>query len=107
VEFVDDIQSKVLLFLGLAALVFTGYAAADALQRPTHVFPAVERQTKVFWGGILAVAFLVAIVSLFSPLGFLNVIGVIAAGVYLADVRPKIRQISGGGRGSSGPYGGY
>jgi len=57
---------------------------------------------------ILIAAFLISIVYSGSPgtLGILNVIGVVAAGVYLAEVRPKLRQIDGGGR-SSGPYGPY
>jgi hypothetical protein len=35
----------------------------------------------------------------------LPVIGFIAAAVYLADVRPAVRQYGGGGSSSSGPYG--
>lgn len=106
VDLVGVVQSKVLLLLGLASLGLTGFAVFDALRRPTNLFPAVERQTKVFWVAILGVAFLVSFLSLSNALFFLNVIGVIAAGVYLADVRPKIKQIS-GGHGSGGPYGGY
>ena len=50
----------------------------------------------------------IAIVSLAYPIGFINLIGVVAAGVYLGDVRAKLKAIGGGGRGSqSGPYGPY
>lgn len=106
---VDDIQSFVLLILGIGSLLLTGFAATDALRHRADLFPAVGRLSKAAWLGILGVAFLVSIVSLFNALFFLNVIGVVAAGIYLADIRPKIKQISGGGRGSgsSGPYGSY
>jgi hypothetical protein len=108
VGFVADVQGFVLLILGIAAMLFTGFAAIDALRRKAQLFPHVGRLTKPAWLGILCAAFLISIVYFGSPgtLGILNVIGVVAAGVYLADVRPKLRQIDGGGR-SSGPYGPY
>ena len=43
-----------------------------------------------------------------GTLGILNVVGVIAAGVYLADLKPKLKSIGGGGSGTQyGPYGPY
>lgn len=106
VNLVASVQGVVLLILGVGSIVLTAFAAIDAVRQQTSLFPAVGRQTKVFWVAILAVAFLVSIVSLGNALSLFNVIGVIAAAIYLADVRPKIKQIS-GGSGSSGPYGGY
>jgi len=58
---------------------------------------------------ILALAVVFGVLSLpvgpfsLGPLNFLNLAAVVAAGVYLADVRPALRRIAGGG--SSGPYG--
>jgi Protein of unknown function (DUF2516) len=103
---VGSVQGAVLLVLGIGSLILTGFAAIDALRRRSALFPHVGRLTKPVWLGILGAAFLVAVVSLYNALFFLNVVGVIAAGIYLAEVRPKLRQIDGGGR-SSGPYGGY
>jgi hypothetical protein len=107
-DILGPVQSFVLLILGIGSLVLTGFAVFDALRRKSALFPHVGRLTKPVWMGILVAAFLISIVSLgyTSTLGFLNVIGVIAAGVYLAEIRPKLRQIDGGGR-SSGPYGSY
>lgn len=106
-DILGPVQGFVLLVLGLGSLVLTGFAAFDALRRRGSLFPHVGRLSKPVWLGILGAAFLISIVSFgSSTLGFLNVIGVIAAGVYLADVRPKLRQIE-GGRGSAGPYGPY
>jgi hypothetical protein len=105
---VHSVQEFVLLILGVGALLLTGFAAFDVVRRKAPLFPHVGRLTKPVWMGILIAAFLISIVYFGSPgtLGILNVIGVVAAGVYLAEVRPKLRQIDGGGR-SSGPYGPY
>lgn len=109
-DLVGRVQFFVLLLLGIGALLLTGFAAVDALRHKGSLFPHVGRLTKPAWLGILGAAFLISVVSLprgyASTLGFLNVIGVVAAGVYLAEVRPKLRQIGGGG-GRSGPYGPY
>lgn len=104
-DILGPVQSAVLLILGVGALCLTAFAAVDAMRFRSQLYPAIGRQTKVFWVAILVVAFMVAIVSFGYALGFLNVLGVIAAGVYLADVRPKLQAVS-GGRGSSG-YGPY
>jgi len=105
-DFLGPVQSFVLLVLGIGALLLTGFAAFDVLRRKSALFPHVGRLTKPAWLGILAVAFLISIVSLGSPaaLGILNVIGVVAAGVYLAEIRPKLRQIDGGGSAGYGRY---
>ena len=109
-NFVSSVQSVVYLILGIGATLLTGFAALDVLRRRADLFPAVgSRLSKGAWVGITVAAFLISIVSFAGPgtLGLLNVIGVIGAGIYLADLRPKLQQISGGGRssGSSGPYG--
>lgn len=98
-DFLGPVQAFVLLVLGIGSLLLTGFAAFDVVRRKSALFPHVGRLTKPVWLGILAVAFLISIVSLGSPaaLGILNVIGVVAAGVYLAEIRPKLRQIDGGG----------
>jgi len=106
VDLLGPVQSFVLLVLGIGSLLLTGFAVFDALRRRGSLFPHVGRLTKPVWLGILGAAFLISIVSFgyTSTLGFLNVIGVIAAGVYLAEIRPKLREIGGS---SAGPYGPY
>ena len=106
---IANVQNLVYLLLGLASLGLTGFALVDVLRRKGTLFPQVGRLSKGAWLGILGFAFGIAIVSLATPatVGIFNLIGVVAAGVYLADVRPKLNSI-GGGRGSqSGPYGPY
>ena len=106
-DILGPVQGAVLLILGIGALGLTGFAAFDATRFRKDLYPAIGRQTKMFWVAILTVAFLVAIVYFRYALGFLNVIGVVAAGIYLADVRPKLQQVSGGRGSGSGPYGPY
>ena len=108
-DLVGNLQNGVLLLLGIGSLLLTGFAFFDVLRRKASLFPHVGRLTKPVWLGILGAAFLISIVSFgySSTLGFLNVIGVIAAGVYLADLRPKLKEISGGGGSQQGPYGGW
>jgi hypothetical protein len=60
------------------------FALVDAASRPEIAFLSVDKQTKKFWLILLALA----LVSSF--LGFLSVIGLVAALVYLLDVRPAI-----------------
>ena len=104
---VGSVQGFVLLLLGIGSLILTGFAFFDVLRRKASLFPHVGKLTKPVWLAILGVAFLVAIVSLNYPIGLLNVVGVVAAGVYLADLRPKLKQVGGGGGSNYGPYGPY
>lgn len=96
--------------LSLALILFSGFALVDAAIRREDAYRAASKQTKPFWLIILAIAFVVN--WLFSILSFLPVIGLVATIVYMVDVRPAVRQISGGGRksggsSSDGPYGPY
>ncbi|MCX4666118.1 DUF2516 family protein [Streptomyces sp. NBC_01381] len=97
--------------LSLALIVFCGFALLDAAIRREDAYRAADKKTKPFWLIILGIAFVVSL--LFPILSFLPIIGLIATIVYMVDVRPAIKQITGGGgggrRGSSsdGPYGPY
>ncbi len=103
---ITGVQTSVLYVLAAVSLGLTGFAAVNSLFHSPSQYQAVGRQTKPFWAGILGIAFLLSIVSIAQPLSLFNLIAVIAAGVYLADQRPKLLQVR-GGRGSSGPYGPY
>lgn len=78
------------LFFGLLAVKI--FALADAVYRKDALFVAADKQNKAFWLVLLAV-FLVLQVLLWSPLQPLNLIGTVAAFVYLADVRPTLRAM--------------
>jgi hypothetical protein len=97
--------------LSLALIVFSGFALIDAAVRREDAYRAADKKTKPFWLIILGLAFIVNLI--FNILSFLPIIGLIATIVYMVDVRPALRQITGKGgggrRGSSsdGPYGPY
>jgi hypothetical protein len=89
-----------LFLINLVATVVVIVALIDTLIRRDAAFVAAGKQTKIFWVLVLVLGL------------FITLVGVIAAIVYLIDVRPAVRAAGGGGgagRGSSsdGPYGPY
>lgn len=99
VPILDSAQSFVLLVLNVGALALAVYALVDALRRPAPAFEQAGKRTKTFWSVLLGVATALAFVSVGGDIGLLVIVSVVAAGVYLADVRPAVRSY-GGGRGS-------
>jgi hypothetical protein len=94
--------------LSIAALCVEVWAFVDAIRRPAPAFVAAGKQTKPIWLVILGVAAVIGLWS--STLGGPNLVSLfpivafVAAAIYLADVRPKVREFKGGSS-SSGPYG--
>ena len=95
------LQDLVVLALALAAFVLQLFALFDALRQRRDAFPAAGKQTKRLWVILLVIAAAVGFASLLGgplgPLNLLNIVAVVIAGVYLADVRPAVR----GGTGQS------
>ena len=83
--------------LSLGALALAAWALLDALVRPAAGYVAAGKLTKPGWGAILALSVLVLL--LMGPMSFLGLPAVIAAIVYLVDVRPAVRGLSRGGSG--------
>jgi hypothetical protein len=99
-------QGWVTLLLTLAALALEVFAFIDALRHRPDAYVAAGKRTKQFWMIVTGIAMLIGFISFGGGIGFLTIIGVVAAAIYLADVRPALQQVSGRGRGSSqGPYG--
>jgi hypothetical protein len=93
--------------LAVVAFVVEAWAFVDALRRPASAYLAAGKLNKRLWLIILGVALvfgLAGAVAVVTLLQMLPIIAFIAAAVYLADVRPAVRQYGGGGS-SSGPYG--
>jgi hypothetical protein len=82
------------MFWGLVALRI--WAFADCLIRKVAAFPAADKLTKPAWLAILLLAGLFGTWLSPSPIGPVSLISAIVAAVYLADVRPAVREISGG-----------
>ena len=77
----------------LGQFVVKLWAMIDAARRREDAYPAVDRLTKGVWLVILGVTLLTGF--FFGPLNFFSVIGDVAAGVYLVDVRPRLKAITG------------
>ena len=70
--------------IGAVTVIVKAAALIDCLRRPPAAFVAMEKQTKQFWVIVLVAGLLV------TPFLFLSIIGLVAAIVYLVDVRPAI-----------------
>ena len=75
----------IFLVISLVTLVIKVWALIDAAIRPSRAFVSEGKQTKGLWVAILVVAVLATYV------GFLSIIGLIAALIYLLDVRPAVK----------------
>ncbi|MEU0566420.1 DUF2516 family protein [Nonomuraea sp. NPDC005983] len=111
-----------LLFLLLAAGIFgmSVYALVHALRVPQTAFVAAGKLQKNLWLIILVLATLFSAAGAWSyfnyfmlvggatfigiGLGFFSIIAVIAAAVYIVDVKPAVKGMGGRG-GNNGPYG--
>jgi Protein of unknown function (DUF2516) len=90
----------------LAAFVVETWAFVDALIRPGQAFRAAGKQTKPLWLIILGVAFIIGIAGAIGELALISIFPIaafVAAAIYLADVRPKVKSMKPGQR--TGPYG--
>ncbi|MFJ8585641.1 DUF2516 family protein [Streptomyces sp. NPDC093595] len=99
--------SSLMSLLYLAMLAIAVVAFVIAMTAREDAYRAADKQTKTFWLIILGVTIAV---NLLVPMLFLQLAGLVASIVFMVDVRPALRQVSGGRRGGSssdGPYGPY
>lgn len=99
------------LAVNTALLVLGVIAFVDALRFPPAAYPAADRATKRLWlvftglGLAAQIFFPVLGVGLLGLLGvptnptlaIVGMAGVVAAIVYLVDVRPRLKQVTGRG----------
>lgn len=90
----DAVQNLVVLAIWVLFLVVKGYAFVDCIRRPTAAFPAVGRQSKVLWMILTGAALLTGLLPGMT-LNIIGIAGIVASLIYLFDVRPKIREITG------------
>jgi uncharacterized protein DUF2516 len=110
---INVVESTVYYILGLVALVLEVWAFFDCVRHKANAFEAVGKRTKAFWlaltGGGVAVGALSVLAGggggLIGPLGLFGLAAVVAASVYLADVRPAVKDAGRGGSRNMGPYG--
>ena len=88
------VEGFVMLTATVALFAFKAWAFLDALSHRAEEFVAADKMTKPAWTIILGV--FLAVHMLFwggGPLGLLNIIGTVAAIVYIVDVRPALRAL--------------
>lgn len=99
-----QVQGLLALVLGLGALAMQLFALVDAVRQRPDAYVAAGKRSKNFWLILTGVAAAIGVIFVANPLNLFSLLAVVAAGVYLADVRPALRAVSGGGS-HSGPYG--
>lgn len=80
--------------LRLALFLVALFAFVDSLIRPPTAYVAAGKLTKPAWAAITGVAALA--LFLFGVQSFWSIPAIVAALVYLVDVRPAVRGMSGG-----------
>jgi hypothetical protein len=91
----------------VAAFVVEAWAFVDAIRRPAPAFVAAGKQTKPLWMIILGVAVVIGIGGAIGSLAIFSILPIVAfvaAAIYLADVRPKVKDFKSGSA-HQGPYG--
>src|SRR5437660_5540920 len=100
---------SIFVLLRLVALALKVFALIDVAIRRETLFPAAGKLQKPFWLIILGIAVAWNMLADLSIMDIINICGLVAAIVYIVDVRPAVRSL-GRGRGQGdgrhmGPYG--
>lgn len=103
---IGNLQFYLFLLLALAAFLVEVWALVHALRQPAQAFTYAGKRTKNFWLLVLAVNVALGFIALppFGPLsgGFLSIILIVPAAIYLTDVRPAVSGYGRGRRGGGG-----
>lgn len=71
-------------------------AMIDLPKRPAEAFPFLNRLTKQAWYAIIIASLVTH--YLFGAWGLTGIIGLIACGIYLADIKPSIAEMQSNSR---------
>lgn len=100
--------SGMMWLISIGLLCLAVFALVDAAIRRGDAYPAADKKTKGLWLALLGGTVVVNVLGIV----FLQIAGLIATIVYIVDVRPALKQITGGpsgprrgGSSSDGPYG--
>lgn len=85
----------ILIIVGWPASLVGIYAFVHALLQRADAFPAADKLTKVAWLGITGGATLVLVIFP-TPDTLLWIVGLVAALVYIVDVKPKVTEVQKG-----------
>jgi hypothetical protein len=88
-----DVPSLIMMTLSLVMFVAQAFAFVDAATHRPDAYAAADKLTKNAWLIILGLG-VGAHLLFWSPLSLFNLAGIIAAIVYLVDVRPALRSLT-------------
>ncbi|WP_413451993.1 DUF2516 family protein [Georgenia phoenicis] len=106
--FIGALQIYIFLALALAAFGVEVWALVHCLRQPAQAFSYAGKRTKNFWLILLVVNVALGFVAIPPPIGigllsgFLSIILVIPAAIYLTDVKPAVSGYGRGRRGGGG-----
>ena len=81
-----EIQDGLMMIISIALFATKGFALVDCVARPSAKFTYIETLPKQTWLIILVLTVLAHLLW-WNPLDLLNLVGTVAALVYLAQVR--------------------
>jgi hypothetical protein len=83
----------IMVIVSLAMFVAQAFAFVDAVTHKPDVYVAADKLTKSAWLIILGLG-VAAHMLFWDPLSLFNLVGIIAALVYIVDVRPALRTVT-------------
>ena len=95
---INSIQNWMLTILWIGMLALQVWALADCISRKTAAFSAANKLTKPTWLLLVTISLIITIVVPGPVTNLLAWIALIVSSVYLADVRPAVKEISGPSR---------
>lgn len=83
-----------MLIVQVGCLALQAWALVDCITRGTRTFVSAQKLTKPAWLAITAIAGVLTFY--FGVISILGIAGLVGSIVYLVDVRPAVREVSGG-----------
>ncbi len=88
-------QGTTWLVVLVVLLAVKGFAFVNALTYSVQAYDAAGKLTKQAWCAITGLGFAAQLILISSsPLGIIHLVFTIAALVYIADVRPALREVT-------------
>jgi hypothetical protein len=100
IDIITPVQSVINLVIWVACMGTTLYALVHSIAQRADAFTAAGKLSKPAWMAINAGALLLAVVSWGDVRTIFLIVAITAALVYIVDVRPAVREVSGGGSSS-------
>ena len=88
-------ESWLMLAVLVVVLAIKGFAFINALTYSVEAYEAAGKFTKQAWCAITGIGFAAQLILITgSPFGIIHLVFTIASLVYIADVRPALRQVT-------------